>query len=56
MLAGYLRLTEKLVKDSYVFEQGHALRREGRVYVEFEGERPWVGGEARISLEGRLRV
>ncbi|NJE31116.1 PhzF family phenazine biosynthesis protein [Thermococcus sp. 18S1] len=56
ILAGYLRLTGKLVKDRYIFEQGHALRREGRVYVEFEGERPWVGGEARISLEGRLRL
>ncbi|WP_461863190.1 PhzF family phenazine biosynthesis protein, partial [Thermococcus sp.] len=56
ILAGYLRLTGKLVKERYTFEQGHALRREGIAYVKFEGERPWVGGEARITLEGRLKL
>jgi len=54
ILASYLRLTGKLVKERYVFEQGHALRREGTVYVEFDEGTPWVGGEAEISLEGRL--
>lgn len=55
ILAGYLRLTGKLTKNSYIFEQGHALKREGKAYVEFEGEQPWVGGEARIVLEGHLK-
>ncbi|ACS90008.1 MAG TPA: PhzF family phenazine biosynthesis protein [Thermococcaceae archaeon] len=54
ILAGYLRLTDKLTKDSYIFEQGHALKREGKAYVKFEGNYPWVGGEARIILEGQL--
>jgi len=56
ILAGYLRLTGKLVKDRYVFEQGHALRREGRVHVEFEGDQPWIGGKAVITFEGRLEL
>ena len=52
-LAYYLYTTEKLVKDRYVFEQGHALGREGIVYVEVD-ESVWVGGDAVLVLRGTL--
>jgi len=54
-LAYYLH-TQRLVKESYVFEQGHAMRREGLIYARVEGEHVWVGGDAVCVLEGRLRV
>ncbi len=52
-LAYYLYATKKLVKDRYVFEQGHALKREGIVYVEVN-DGVWVGGDAVLVLEGKL--
>ena len=40
-------------QDRYVFEQGHALGREGIVYVEVD-EGVWVGGDAVLVLRGTL--
>jgi|Deesub1362B_J571_1020462.scaffolds.fasta_scaffold02379_1 PhzF family phenazine biosynthesis protein len=55
-LAGYLKFTNKLVKEEYAFEQGHALNREGVVYVKLKDDEIWVGGDAVCILEGVLRL
>jgi len=52
-LAFHLRSSGKLVKDTYVFEQGHALGREGIVYVRGNF---WVGGDAVCVAEGEIRI
>jgi len=40
-------------QDRYVFEQGHALGKEGFVYIEV-GNSVWVGGVAVLVLKGKL--
>ncbi|WP_366515066.1 PhzF family phenazine biosynthesis protein [Palaeococcus sp. (in: euryarchaeotes)] len=55
-LAGYLKFTNKLVKEEYSFEQGHALNREGVVHVKLKENEIWVGGEAVCILEGVLKL
>ncbi|AIF69781.1 hypothetical protein PAP_06935 [Palaeococcus pacificus DY20341] len=55
-LAGYLKFTNKLVKEEYAFEQGHALDREGVVHVRLKNGEIWVGGEAVCILEGVLKL
>jgi predicted PhzF superfamily epimerase YddE/YHI9 len=54
-LAYYLHTSGKLIKDCYVFEQGHALGREGVVYVEISNG-VWVGGNAVLVLKGNLMI
>jgi len=54
-LAYYLNSSGKLVKNRYVFEQGHALGREGVVYVEI-GDGVWVGGDAVLVLRGLIEI
>ncbi len=52
-LGFYLRKSGKLVKDFYVFEQGHALGREGIVHVRLD-DGVWVGGKAVCVAKGVL--
>jgi PhzF family phenazine biosynthesis protein len=54
-LAFYLNVSGKLVKDEYAFEQGHALKREGLVYVRIS-DGVWVGGDAVCVLRGVLEI
>lgn len=41
---------------SYVVSQGTRLQRRGRVYVDKSGSDIWIGGYARIRLEGSLHL
>lgn len=41
---------------SYVVSQGTRLQRRGRVYVDKAGPDVWIGGYARIRLEGSLHL
>ena len=44
-----------VVGDAYTACQGTALGREGRVYVEREGETIWIGGATQSTIEGTVR-
>lgn len=44
----------KLAPDHYVVSQGTALGRAGRVYVDREGDRIWIGGDITDRIIGRL--
>ena len=39
---------------SYIASQGRALGRNGPVYVRYEGELIYIGGQARTCLSGTL--
>mgnify|MGYP000017521703 CR=1 FL=1 len=55
-LAYYLH-TDRLVKEEYTFEQGHAMRRVGTIYAKIGREKcVWVGGNAVCVLEGKIRI
>jgi len=54
-LAYYLNSSDKLVKDYYVFEQGHALEREGAVHVRLD-DGVWVGGRVVCIAKGTIEI
>ena len=43
-----------LAPPSYVAGQGHALGRDGRVYVDQEGDTIWIGGDVVSCIEGQV--
>jgi len=45
-----------LAPDAYIASQGTVLAREGRIYVEREGQDIWIGGETMTCIEGRLTL
>lgn len=45
-----------LAPDRYVTAQGAALGRAGRVQIERDGDRIWIGGAVLPLVEGRLRL
>jgi len=45
-----------LAPDAYVASQGTVLGREGRIYVERDGQDIWIGGETTTCIEGRLML
>ncbi|HEX7881610.1 MAG TPA: PhzF family phenazine biosynthesis protein [Afipia sp.] len=45
-----------LAPSVYIASQGTVLGREGRVYIEREGDDVWIGGETLICIEGRLTI
>jgi len=42
--------------NAYIASQGTVLGREGRVYVEREGDNIWIGGETTTCIEGQLTL
>ena len=52
-LAQWLMATGR-VGDSYIACQGTALGREGRVYLQREGEAIWTGGDCRSVVSGNV--
>ncbi len=54
-LAFYLNSSGKLVKDRYVFEQGHALGREGKIHVRLD-DGVWVGGDVICIARGIIDI
>jgi len=54
-LAFYLNSSGRLRKDRYVFEQGHALGREGRIHVRLD-DGVWVGGEVVCIAKGVIDI
>ena len=45
-----------LAPEAYVATQGHALGRSGRVRLTREGGQVWVGGAARVCIEGQVSL
>jgi len=45
-----------LAKPSYVAAQGACLKRDGRVYLEKDGEDVWVGGEVVSVVRGKVEL
>lgn len=45
-----------LAPDVYIASQGTVLAREGRIYVEREGQDIWIGGETMSCIEGKLTL
>ena len=45
-----------LAPASYVASQGHALGRDGRVYVQREGADIWVGGDVVACIDGEVTL
>lgn len=45
-----------LAPASYVAAQGHALGRDGRVYLQTEGDTIWVGGDVAACIEGAVAL
>jgi PhzF family phenazine biosynthesis protein len=45
-----------LAPASYVASQGHALGRDGRVFVQTEGDTIWVGGDVVACIEGEVNL
>ncbi|MCO5730262.1 PhzF family phenazine biosynthesis protein [Rhizobium sp. SSA_523] len=45
-----------LAPDAYIAAQGTQVQRSGRVHVEREGDRLWIGGGVRTVIEGRLHL
>ena len=45
-----------LAPPSYVAGQGHALGRDGRVYVDQEGDTLWIGGDVVTCIEGQVML
>jgi PhzF family phenazine biosynthesis protein len=45
-----------LAPASYVAAQGGALGRAGRVFVQHDGERFWIGGDVAGCIEGQVRL
>jgi predicted PhzF superfamily epimerase YddE/YHI9 len=43
-----------LHRASYVAAQGHALGRDGRVFVQTEGDTIWVGGDVVACIDGEV--
>ena len=43
-----------LAPERYVAAQGTALRRDGRVYVEKQGQDVWIGGDCVTLVDGRI--
>ncbi|MDO9407161.1 PhzF family phenazine biosynthesis protein [Patulibacter sp.] len=54
-VAQWLR-EEGLAPASYVAAQGTALRRAGRVHVDDDGERIWVGGDCVTCISGAVEL
>ncbi len=44
------------IRPPYVAAQGTALGRSGRVHVEVEGDRIWVGGDAVTCIDGTVQI
>ena len=45
-----------LAPERYVAAQGTALQRAGRVYIERDGERIWVGGDVVTCVDGSVQL
>jgi PhzF family phenazine biosynthesis protein len=45
-----------LAPERYVAGQGRVLRRDGRVYIEREGDTVWVGGDVAVCIEGQVEL
>ncbi|MEN9629705.1 MAG: hypothetical protein RJA10_2932, partial [Pseudomonadota bacterium] len=45
-----------LAPASYVASQGHALGRDGRVFVQTEGRDIWVGGDVVACIDGEVTL
>jgi predicted PhzF superfamily epimerase YddE/YHI9 len=45
-----------LAKPSYVAAQGACLKRDGRVYLEKDGEDVWVGGDVVSVVRGKIEL
>lgn len=45
-----------LAPAAYIASQGTVLGREGRVYVERDGDDIWIGGETLTCIEGKLTI
>jgi len=45
-----------LAPQSYVAAQGHALGRDGRVYVDQHGDTVWIGGDVVTCIDGWLTL
>ncbi len=45
-----------LAPEQYIAGQGAALRRAGRVYIERDGDRIWVGGDVVTCIDGTVRL
>ncbi len=45
-----------LAPPAYVAGQGAALGRDGRVYIEREGDKVWVGGDVAACIEGEVHL
>jgi PhzF family phenazine biosynthesis protein len=46
----------ELAKPSYVAAQGACLKRDGRVYLEKDGEDVWVGGDVVSVVRGKIEL
>ena len=55
MLAQWL-IGERIAPARYIAAQGTRLGREGRVHVRAQGDDIWVGGDTRVTIEGRLAM
>jgi PhzF family phenazine biosynthesis protein len=55
-VAALIRRDGILKARSYIASQGRCLGRDGKVAVEFEGDRIWLGGQAVTCIEGSLKI
>ena len=55
-VASMLRRGPAAGLDQYVASQGQCLGRNGRVYVQYDGDSIWIGGQAVTCIEGTLSV
>jgi len=49
-------IRSRIAPPEYVVSQGTALKRLGRVHIEQNGSRIWVGGMVRTCVMGRLML
>lgn len=49
-------INDGLAPDSYTVHQGTALQRRGRIHVERDGDRIWIGGDTVIGITGQVAL